>query len=85
MRLHMVGQGVERLFDRCFGGMADDLPLMTWLEKHIWPAEGQFVSEQFVFDGTRLAAAEMIRSGTTCSSCTNSLYLLFNAASSLSS
>ena len=47
-------------------GIADDLPLMTWLEKHIWPAEGQFVSEQFVFDGTRLAAAEMIRSGTTC-------------------
>ena len=39
-------------------GIADDLPLMTWLEKHIWPAEGQFVSEQFVFDGTRLAAAE---------------------------
>lgn len=47
-------------------GIADDLPLMTWLEKHIWPAEGQFVSEQFVYDGTRLAAAEMIRSGTTC-------------------
>ena len=47
-------------------GIADDLPLMTWLEKHIWPAEGRFVSEQFVFDGTRLAAAEMIRSGTTC-------------------
>ncbi len=46
-------------------GIADDLPLMTWLEKHIWPAEGQFVSEQFVYEGTRLAAAEMIRSGTT--------------------
>ena len=46
-------------------GIADDLPLMTWLEKHIWPAEGQFVSEQFVYDGTKLAAAEMIRSGTT--------------------
>lgn len=49
-----------------FRGLADDLPLMTWLEKHIWPAEGQHVSEQFVYEGTRLAAAEMIRSGTTC-------------------
>ena len=47
-------------------GIADDLPLMTWLEKHIWPAEGRFISESFVYDGTRLAAAEMIRSGTTC-------------------
>ncbi|EKF73477.1 N-ethylammeline chlorohydrolase [Alcanivorax hongdengensis A-11-3] len=46
-------------------GIADDLPLMTWLEKHIWPAEGQFVSDSFVYDGTLLAAAEMIRSGTT--------------------
>ncbi|MBA3979458.1 MAG: N-ethylammeline chlorohydrolase [Alcanivorax sp.] len=49
-----------------FRGLADDLPLMTWLEQHIWPAEGKWVSEQFVADGTRLAAAEMIRSGTTC-------------------
>ncbi|WP_111656327.1 TRZ/ATZ family hydrolase [Isoalcanivorax indicus] len=49
-----------------FRGLADDLPLMTWLEQHIWPAEGKWVSEQFVGDGTRLAAAEMIRSGTTC-------------------
>ena len=49
-----------------FRGLADDLPLMTWLEQHIWPAEGQWMSEAFVRDGTRLAAAEMIRSGTTC-------------------
>ncbi|MCH8545057.1 MAG: TRZ/ATZ family hydrolase [Alcanivorax sp.] len=49
-----------------FRGLADDLPLMTWLEEHIWPAEGKWISEQFVADGTRLAAAEMIRSGTTC-------------------
>ncbi len=49
-----------------FRGLADDLPLMTWLEQHIWPAEGKFISEQFVHDGTRFAAAEMIRSGTTC-------------------
>jgi len=49
-----------------FKGLADDLPLMTWLEEHIWPAEGQWVSEEFVRDGTKLAIAEMLRSGTTC-------------------
>lgn len=48
-----------------FRGLADDLPLMTWLNDHIWPAEGKFVSEQFVLDGTRLAMAEMLRTGTT--------------------
>ena len=46
-------------------GYADDLPLMPWLEKHIWPAEGAHVSEDFVGDGAELAIAEMIRSGTT--------------------
>ncbi|QIL88936.1 TRZ/ATZ family hydrolase [Microbulbifer harenosus] len=46
-------------------GFADDQPLMTWLEKHIWPAEQQWVSPEFVGDGTRLAMAEMLRSGTT--------------------
>lgn len=49
-----------------FKGLADDLPLMTWLEQHIWPAEGQWVSEEFVRDGTKLAIAEMLKSGTTC-------------------
>jgi len=47
-------------------GYADDLPLHTWLEKHIWPAEAQWVSSDFVRDGTELAIAEMLRSGTTC-------------------
>ncbi|MFP4243916.1 MAG: TRZ/ATZ family hydrolase [Ectothiorhodospira sp.] len=47
-------------------GLADDLPLMDWLQNHIWPAEGRFVGEGFVHDGTLLAAAEMIRGGTTC-------------------
>ena len=47
-------------------GLADDLPLMVWLEQHIWPTEARWVDESFVRDGTRLAAAEMIRSGTTC-------------------
>ena len=46
-------------------GYADDKPLMTWLEKHIWPAEQKWVGPEFVADGTRLAMAEMIRSGTT--------------------
>ena len=48
-----------------FRGLADDLPLMTWLNEHIWPAEGKFVSESFVADGSRLAMAEMLRTGTT--------------------
>lgn len=47
-------------------GLADDRPLMEWLNEHIWPVEGQFVSEAFVRDGTELAVAEMLRSGTTC-------------------
>ena len=41
-------------------GLADDLPLMTWLEKHIWPAERQHVSAGFVYDGSTLAIAELI-------------------------
>ncbi|MCG7201450.1 TRZ/ATZ family hydrolase [Marinobacter pelagius] len=48
-----------------FRGMADDLPLMTWLNDHIWPAEHQFIGEQFIADGTQLAMAEMLRTGTT--------------------
>lgn len=47
-------------------GYADDLPLDTWLNDHIWPAEAQHVSAEFVKDGAELAIAEMIRSGTTC-------------------
>jgi len=46
-------------------GYADDQPLMPWLEQHIWPVERAHVSAQFVGDGTELAIAEMIRSGTT--------------------
>ncbi len=53
-------------------GIADDLPLMEWLQEHIWPAEAQWLSEAFVHDGTQLAIAEMIRSGTTCF---NDMYL----------
>src|SRR5579885_2279587 len=47
-------------------GLADDLPLMTWLEQHIWPAEARAVGAEFVRDGVELAIAEMLRGGTTC-------------------
>ena len=47
-------------------GIADDLPLMDWLQHHIWPLEQKWMSEAFVKDGTDLAIAEMILGGTTC-------------------
>ena len=47
-------------------GMSDDLPLMRWLQEHIWPAETMHVSPEFVRDGTALACAEMLRGGITC-------------------
>ncbi|AMQ87856.1 TRZ/ATZ family hydrolase [Marinobacter sp. LQ44] len=66
---HVVMPGLINLHGHTamslFRGLADDLPLMTWLNDHIWPAEGRFVSEPFVLDGTRLAMAEMLRTGTT--------------------
>ena len=49
----------------CFRGLADDLPLMTWLNDHIFPAEAK-LDDQKVYSGTLLACAEMIMSGTTC-------------------
>lgn len=47
-------------------GLADDVPLMDWLQRYIWPAETAHVSPQFVYDGTRLACAEMLLGGITC-------------------
>jgi len=47
-------------------GVGNDVPLMDWLNNHIWPLEGKFVSDAFVYDGTRLAAAESLRGGVTC-------------------
>ena len=58
-------------------GLADDLTLMDWLNQHIWPAEMKHVSEQFVYDGTRLACAEMLRGGVTCF---NDMYFFPQAA-----
>jgi 5-methylthioadenosine/S-adenosylhomocysteine deaminase len=46
-------------------GLGADLPLMDWLQKVIWKLEGEFVSPEFVKDGTTIALAEGIRSGTT--------------------
>jgi 5-methylthioadenosine/S-adenosylhomocysteine deaminase len=48
-----------------FRGLADDLALMEWLQQYIFPAEAKTVSPEFVRTGTRLAALEMIESGTT--------------------
>jgi len=47
-------------------GIADDLPLHTWLNDHIWPMESKWISEEFVYQGTQLAIAEMIRGGISC-------------------
>jgi len=49
----------------CFRGFADDLPLMTWLNDYIFPAEAKLDYEK-VYCGALLACAEMIISGTTC-------------------
>ncbi|HEY9232903.1 MAG TPA: amidohydrolase, partial [Blastocatellia bacterium] len=48
-----------------FRGIADDLVLMEWLQKYIFPAEAKNVDEQFVRWGTRLGCLEMIEGGTT--------------------
>jgi len=58
-------------------GVADDLPLMRWLEEHIWPLEARHVSPQFVRDGTLAACAEMLRGGITCF---NDMYFFPEAA-----
>jgi 5-methylthioadenosine/S-adenosylhomocysteine deaminase len=58
-------------------GLADDLPLMEWLNAHIWPAESKYASSEFVRDGTLLACAEMLRGGVTCF---NDMYFFPEAA-----
>ncbi|WP_290651842.1 TRZ/ATZ family hydrolase [Aquisalimonas sp.] len=47
-------------------GIADDLPLMTWLQQHIFPAEATHVSPEFCQDGVEAAVAEMLAGGVTC-------------------
>jgi len=58
-------------------GVADDLPLMRWLQEHVWPIEARHASAQFVKDGTLLACAEMLRGGVTCM---NDMYFFPEAA-----
>ncbi|MAL97137.1 MAG: N-ethylammeline chlorohydrolase [Alteromonadaceae bacterium] len=69
LRDHLLSPGLINMHGHAamslFRGLADDLPLMTWLNDHIWPAEGRFVDEKFAADGTLLAMAEMLRCGTT--------------------
>jgi len=48
-----------------FRGLADDLPLMEWLQNHIWPAEGKWMNEEFVSDAVELACLEMLKAGVT--------------------
>jgi 5-methylthioadenosine/S-adenosylhomocysteine deaminase len=50
----------------CFRGLADDLPLMRWLEDFIFPAELRFMDAQTAYWGSLLSLAEMALSGTTC-------------------
>lgn len=45
-------------------GLADDLELMDWLNNHIWPTEGKWVSDELVYDASLIAMGEMIRCGT---------------------
>jgi 5-methylthioadenosine/S-adenosylhomocysteine deaminase len=58
-------------------GIADDVPLATWLEHHIWPREAKFVTPEFVQDGVAIGAAEMLRGGITCC---NDMYFYPDAA-----
>ncbi len=48
-----------------YRGIADDLPLKTWLEDYIWPAEAEHTHEESVREAARLGLEEMIRTGTT--------------------
>lgn len=63
-----------------FRGFADDIALQQWLNDYIWPAENQWMCEDFVRDGTLLACAEMLKSGTTCF---NDMYFFPDIASSI--
>ncbi len=58
-------------------GIADDIPLKPWLEEHVWPNERRVVAPEYVYDGTLLAAAEMLHGGITCC---NDMYFYPDAA-----
>jgi 5-methylthioadenosine/S-adenosylhomocysteine deaminase len=69
---HLLTPGLVNLHTHAamtlFRGVGDDLPLKAWLEQRIWPLEAALVSPEFVHDGARIAALEMLRAGTTCCS-----------------
>jgi 5-methylthioadenosine/S-adenosylhomocysteine deaminase len=60
-----------------FRGIADDLPLTEWLNKHIWPAENKWLSPEFVSDAIELACLEMLKGGVTTY---NDMYFYEDAA-----
>jgi 5-methylthioadenosine/S-adenosylhomocysteine deaminase len=64
-------------------GAGDDLPLARWLNERIWPLERALVAPDFVYDGTRLAALEMVRGGITC--CNDMYFFPGEAAQALRS
>jgi len=67
---HLITPGFVNLHSHAamalLRGVGDDLPLQQWLQERIWPLESQLLSADFVFDGSVLACAEMLRSGVTC-------------------
>jgi 5-methylthioadenosine/S-adenosylhomocysteine deaminase len=69
LREHVLIPGLVNLHTHAamslMRGLADDRPLMEWLEDHVWPVELKHVSPEFVYDGTLLACAEMLRGGVT--------------------
>jgi len=60
-----------------FRGIADDLPLSDWLNKHIWPAENRWLSPEFISDAIELACLEMLKGGVTTY---NDMYFYEDAA-----
>lgn len=60
-----------------FRGMADDLPLNDWLNKHIWPAENKWLGPEFISDSIQLACLEMLKGGVTTY---NDMYFFEDAA-----
>jgi len=81
LRSHVLIPGLVNLHTHAamtlLRGLADDRPLMDWLQNHIWPAEMRLASPEFVHDGTLLACAEMLRGGVTCF---NDMYFFPEAA-----
>src|SRR5258708_39215743 len=47
-------------------GIADDVPLMTWLQEHVWPLGAKHASDEYVHAGRLLAMAEVLRAGAPC-------------------